>query len=132
MIKAEKLETAYKTISEATRELELIDKKNGNLQTHTLRYWESQFKQLKPIIRAGKRRYYSKKDMNIMRFIKFLLKDKGLTIVGAKKILNNNKKLYLDETNNWSINSDNFKTVRTIKAKVKKISRIVNELKDLK
>ena len=132
MIKAEKLETAYKTISEATRELELIDKKNGNLQTHTLRYWGSQFRQLKPIIKAGKRRYYSKKDMNIMRFIKFLLKDKGLTIVGAKKILNNNKKLYLDETNNWSINSANFKTVRTIKAKVKKISKIVNELKDLK
>ena len=132
MIKAEKLETAYKTISEATRELELIDKKTGNLQTHTLRYWESQFRQLKPIIRAGKRRYYSKKDMNIMRFIKFLLKDKGLTIVGAKKILNNNKKLYLDETSNWSINSTNFETVRTIKAKVKKISKIVNELKDLK
>ena len=132
MIKAEKLEEAYKTISEATKELDLIDEKTGNLQTHTLRYWESQFKQLKPIIRAGKRRYYSKKDIKIMKFIKFLLKDKGLTIVGAKKILNNNKKLHLDESSNWSINKTNFETVRIIKAKVKKISKIVNELKDLK
>ena len=64
--------------------------------------------------------------------IKKVLRDKGLTIVGAKKILNNNKKLYLDESYNWSINRTNFETVRTIKAKVKRISKIVNELKDLK
>ena len=51
---------AYKTIGEVTRELGLIDKKTGNLQTHTLRYWETQFKQIKPIIGAGNRRYYSK------------------------------------------------------------------------
>ena len=51
-------ENAYKTIGEVARELGLIDKKNGNIQTHTLRYWETQFKQIRPLIKAGKRRYY--------------------------------------------------------------------------
>ena len=60
-----KSDEIYKTIGEITKDLNLIDK-NGNLQTHTLRYWETQFKQIKPIISSGKRRYYSKKDINIM------------------------------------------------------------------
>ena len=41
-----KSDEAYKTIGEITKELGLIDKKTGHLQTHTLRYWETQFKQL--------------------------------------------------------------------------------------
>ena len=69
-----KSENAYKTIGEVTKELGLIDKKTGHLQTHTLRYWETQFKQINPLIRAGKRRYYSKKDFQIIKLIKFLLK----------------------------------------------------------
>ena len=84
-----KSDDAYKTIGEVTKELGLVDKKTGNLQTHTLRYWESQFKQIKPSIRAGNRRYYSKKDFKIIKLIKFLLKEKGLTINGVKKLLNN-------------------------------------------
>ena len=47
----------------------LINKKTGHLQTHTLRYWESQFRQVKPIIRARNRRYYSKKDLKIVKQI---------------------------------------------------------------
>ena len=82
-----KSDDAYKTIGEITKELGLIDKKTGHLQTHTLRYWETQFRQIKPIIRAGKRRYYSKKNFQIIKLIKFLLKEKGLTINGVKKIL---------------------------------------------
>ena len=54
-----KSKDAYKTIGEVTKELDLVDKKTGHLQTHTIRYWETQFKQIKPSIRAGKRRYYS-------------------------------------------------------------------------
>ena len=49
---------AYKTIGEIAKELNLINKKTGSLQTHTLRYWEKEFKQIKPKIMAGKRRYY--------------------------------------------------------------------------
>ena len=48
-----KSETAYKTIGEVTKELGLVNKKTGILQTHTIRYWETQFKQIKPIIKAG-------------------------------------------------------------------------------
>ena len=43
----------YKTIGEVAKALDLIDKKTGLLQTHTIRYWETQFKQIKPTIRAG-------------------------------------------------------------------------------
>ena len=78
----------YKTIGEVARELNLVDKKTGQLQTHTIRYWETQFKQIKPTIRAGKRRYYSAKVFKNIKYIQFLLKQKGLTINGAKKILN--------------------------------------------
>ena len=60
-----KSENAYKTIGEITKELGLIDKKTGHLQTHTLRYWEKQFKQIRPSIRAGGRRYYSEKNIDL-------------------------------------------------------------------
>ena len=64
-----KNESAYKTIGEVARELDLIDKKTGLLKTHTIRYWETQFKQIKPIIRAGGRRYYSTQNIKIINYI---------------------------------------------------------------
>ena len=66
----------YKTIGEVARELNLIDKETGKLQTHTIRYWETQFKQIKPIIMTGNRRYYSNKNIKILYYIKSLLKEK--------------------------------------------------------
>jgi len=80
-----KKDAAYKTIGEVAKELELVNKSTGHLQTYVIRYWETQFKQIRPNIRAGKRRYYSVKDLKIIKYIKFLLKEKGLTINGAKK-----------------------------------------------
>ena len=127
-----KFEEAYKTISEVARELNLIDKKTGNLQTHTLRYWETQFRQIKPLIKAGNRRYYSKKNFMIIKQIKFLLKEKGLTINGAKKILNNTNLDSLDDDINLSLYKTNIKNKNLIKEKIKRISRIVKELKNLK
>ena len=123
---------AYKTIGEITKELGLINKKTGHLQTHTLRYWETQFKQIKPLIRAGKRRYYSKKDFEIIKMIMFYLKEKGLTINGVKKILDSKKNTALDDNDNSSLYRRNLKVSKLIKNKVKKISKIVSELKDLK
>ena len=76
----------YKTISDVAKILNLIDKKTGILQTHTIRFWEKQFKQINPQVRAGNRRYYSNKDIQVIKFIKFLLKEKGMTIDGVKKI----------------------------------------------
>ena len=123
---------AYKTIGEITKELGLVNKKTGHLQTHTLRYWETQFKQIKPLIRAGKRRYYSKKNFEIIKMIMFYLKEKGLTINGVKKILDSKKNTALDDNSNLSLYRQNLKVSKFIKNKVKKISKIVSELKDLK
>ena len=126
-----KIKSAYKTIGEVAKELGLINKSNGTLQTHTIRYWETQFKQLKPSVRAGKRRYYSEKNLKMIKYIKFLLKDKGLTINGVKKLLHNSETEYLDDDVNIGINTSNNNT-NIIKDKVKKISNIINELKKLK
>ena len=127
-----KSDNAYKTIGEITKELGLIDKKTGHLQTHTLRYWETQFKQIKPSIKAGNRRYYSKKDVQIIKQVKFLLKEKGLTINGAKKILNNSQIDLLDANLNLGLYKSNLKNAKIVKDKIKKISKIVKELKKYK
>ena len=125
----DKSETAYKTIGEVTKELGLINQKTGRIQTHTIRYWETQFKQIKPVIRAGKRRYYSIKVFKIIKYIKFLLKEEGLTINGAKKILNMKKTDSLDDLVNMSINRPNLNRTDVIKNKVKNISKIIKDLK---
>jgi len=127
-----KSENAYKTIGEVTKELGLIDKKTGRLQTHTIRYWETQFKQIRPAIKAGKRRYYSSKVLKTIKCIKFLLKEKGLTINGAKKILNSSETHSIDDDVNIGINRSDENTTRLIKSKVKNISRIIKELKKFK
>ena len=126
-----KSDVAYKTIGEVTKMLGLIDKKTGHLQTHTLRYWETQFKQIKPLIRAGKRRYYSKKNFQIIKLIKFLLKEKGFTINGVKKILNNLKIHSLDDNVNLGVYKPDLQNTKIIKDKIKKIYKIIGELKKL-
>tara|TARA_Y100000746_G_C15079522_1_gene275437 strand:- start:91 stop:459 length:369 start_codon:yes stop_codon:yes gene_type:complete len=114
---------AYKTISEVAEELNLINPKTGSLSTHTLRFWEKEFKQVKPKVFAGKRRYYDNKCIDTLKKIKFLLKDKGMTINGAKKQLTNEES-ELDVTMNTSINTKNI-----LKSRLNKISKIVKGLK---
>ena len=126
-----KFDSAYKTIGEVAKELGLIDKKTGRLQTHTIRYWETQFKQIRPAIKAGKRRYYSSKVLKIIKCIKFLLKERGLTISGAKKVLNKSETHSIDDNINIGINRSDEKTTMLIKNKVKNISRIIKELKKI-
>ena len=127
-----KEENAYKTIGEIAKELNLVNQKTGILKTYILRYWETQFKQIKPTIRAGKRRYYSDKDFQTIKYIKFLLKDKGYTINGVKALLNKNKDDFLDDINNLGVYKPDLKSKKVIKEKIKKISRIVKEIKRLK
>jgi len=129
---AEKNKKFYKTISEVASIVGLIDNKTGYLQTHTIRYWETKFKQIKPKIMAGRRRYYSDNDIKIITHIKFLLKDRGLTIKGVNKILENDDTHTLDEITNLGVYKPNKKKVSEIKDKIKKISQIVKQLKDLK
>ena len=64
-----KNDTAYKTIGEVAEILGLVNKKNGNINTHTIRYWEKEFKQIKPKILAGNRRYYDVKTIEIIKNI---------------------------------------------------------------
>ena len=125
-------EKTYKTIGEAAKELGLIDKKTGSLQTHTIRYWETQFKQLRPLIKAGGRRYYSNKDLKVFAHIKFLLKEKGLTINGVKKLLNSNKSHSIDDSADLGVYKSEIKSTKFIKDRIKNISNIIKELKKIK
>ena len=122
-----KLDNAYKTIGEVAKLLNLVNSKNGKLNTHTIRFWQKEFKQIKPKIFAGKRRYYDEKTINILKKVKFLLKVKGLTINGVKKYLLKSNSFELDEIMNSSINTKNI----NFKSKIKKISKLVKEIKKL-
>ena len=104
-----KEDNSYKTISEVVKILNLKSKKGDSLPTHTLRFWEKEFKQIKPKILTGNRRYYDKKNIELLKKIHFLLKDQGMTIKGVKKILNNKEPLKLDEMADNSIRTDNLK-----------------------
>ena len=118
-----KSESAYKTIGEVAKILDLKSNKNNKLSTSTIRFWEKEFKQIKPKILKGNRRYYDKKNVDLLLKVKFLLKDKGMTIKGVKKILNKNDTLELDELSNKSIRTDN------LVKKLKNISKLLKELK---
>ncbi len=76
---AQKAPGAFKTIGELSAEL--------GVAQHILRYWESKFPQLKPLQRAGNRRYYRPDDVELARRINRLLNDEGYTIRGVQKVL---------------------------------------------
>ena len=118
---------AYKSIGEVAKILNLINKKKGTLNTHTIRFWEKEFKQIRPKILNGNRRYFNNDTIEILKKVKYLLKDQGMTINGAKKVLNSNKSLKLDELPNNSITAD-----YSIKNKLKNISNLIKEIKKLK
>ena len=119
----DKTESAYKTIGEVAKILKLQVNKKGILPTHIIRFWETQFKQIKPKILNSNRRYYDEKTINVLKKVKYLLKEQGMTINGVKKILNSEVSLKLDEVANKSIKAENLKN------KLVKISRIIKELK---
>ena len=114
---------AYKTIGEVAEILSLNSNKEKLISTHTIRYWEKNFKQIRPKILNGNRRYYNLENIELLKKIHFLLKEKGMTINGVKKILNNKESLKLDEISNQSIRALKFK---------KKLVKISNLLKNLK
>jgi DNA-binding transcriptional MerR regulator len=118
---------AYKSIGEVAKILNLVNEKKGTLNTHTIRFWEKKFKQIKPKILNGNRRYYNNDTIEVLKKVKYLLKDQGMTIYGAKKVLNSDKSLKLDELRNNSINAD-----YSIKNKLKKISNLIKQIKNLK
>ena len=122
-----KTNDAYKSIGEVAKILDLVNKKKGTLNTHTIRFWEKKFKQIKPKILNGNRRYYNIHTIEVLRKVQYLLKDQGMTISGAKKVLNSDKSLKLDELPNNSISAD-----YSIKNKLRKISEIIKQIKKIK
>jgi DNA-binding transcriptional MerR regulator len=76
---SEKSPEAFRTISEVAFDLDVPQ--------HVLRFWESRFAQVKPVKRAGGRRYYRPEDVDLLRGIRALLYSDGLTIKGVQKIL---------------------------------------------
>ena len=121
-----KFEEAYKTIGEVVKIIGLKSKKGQSIPTHTIRYWEKEFKQIKPKILNGNRRYYNQKNIELLKKVHFLLKEQGMTIKGVKKILDNKDFLKLDETKNNSINPTEFKN------KLVEFSNLLKKLKRIK
>ena len=119
----DKSDSAYKTIGEVAKILNLKSNKKGELPTHIIRFWETQFKQIKPKILNSNRRYYDEDCINLLKKVKFLLKEQGMTINGVKKILNGDQSLELDEIADKSIRTENLKN---------KLLKISNKLKKLK
>ena len=113
----------YKSISDVARILNLVDKKSGKLSTHTIRFWEKEFKQIKPKIFAGRRRYYDDKTIKIIKDIHFFLKNRGMTIKGVKKLLQKENS-NLDELDNKTINT------KIVKSKLDKISNLIKNIKN--
>ena len=114
----------YYSIGKVAKILDLVDSKTGKTNTHTLRFWEKNFKQIKPKLFSGKRRLYNESDIKILKKIKFLLKDKGMTLRGVKIQLDTDKS-NLDE-----IKKDHINTKNDFKLKIKKISKLIKDLKD--
>ena len=113
----------YKSISDVAKILNLVDKKSGKLSTHTIRFWEKEFKQIKPKIFAGRRRYYDDKTIKTIKAIHFFLKNRGMTIKGVKKLLQNENS-NLDDNNNKTINT------RIVRSKLNKISNLIKDIKN--
>ena len=112
------------TISEVCEILGLIEPKTKKPLNHVIRYWEKEFKQIKPTIING-RRYYSFKDIKTIQNIKFYLKDQKMTIAGVKLILNTNRKK-LDDLNRV-VYTESYKFLLE-----KKTKKLLSKIKNLK
>ena len=114
----------YLNISELSILLGLVNKL-GKPANHIIRFWEKEFKHIKPIKLGRGRRYYDDNQVKNIKFIKYLLKDKGLTIKGAKNIMNKKK--------NIDANDKNIIENAYLKDKIKKKSfNILKKIKKLK
>ena len=116
----------YLDITELSIKLNLINKKTGKPANHILRFWEKEFSEIKPTILKGNRRYYNQKQVEKIKYIKYLLKDKGLTIRGAKNILKGKKNI--DVTVKNIIEKEYLKN--SIKNKSNNILKKIKGLKD--
>ncbi len=115
----------YIKISEVSKIMNLIDPVSKKPLNHILRYWEREFKEIKPK-KINNRRYYTIEQVEIIRLIKFLLKNKGMTIIGVKNLLNSNVNK-LDDYNFISLKDDYYK--KEIKLKTKQLLEKIKKIK---
>ena len=111
-------------ISDVCKIVKLLDPKTKKPLNYILRYWEKEFKVLKPK-KINNQRYYSSKQIEIVKTIKFLLKNKGMTLAGVKKMMNL-KINHLDEYNNHSLKVNFYKELLRTKSKtlLEKLNRL--------
>ena len=103
-------------ISELSKILDLVDPITKKPLNHTIRFWETQFKVIKPK-RINNRRYYTSNQVEIIKIIKFLLKNRGMTILGVKNLFNFNRN-ELDDPNSDSLKAEYYKNLLKLKSKV--------------
>ncbi len=113
-------------ISKLCKILDLIDPKTKKPLNHTLRYWEKKFSQIKPK-KINNQRYYSLKDVENLKMIKILIKDKKISIEGVKNILRSGIKK-LDDSDDSGLKNHFFKD--NIKNKSIKLLDKVKKLKN--
>ena len=113
------------SISETAKICNLIETKSKKPQNYILRYWEKEFKEIKAR-KINNRRYYSLKQLEIIKMIKFLLKNKGMTILGVKNLLNS-KINKLDDRNSDSLKADYYR--RSLKKKSTNLLNKINRIK---
>ena len=112
-------------ISDLSNILGLVDPKTNKPLNYVIRFWETKFKQIKPKI-INRRRYYTEDHVKTIKLIKFLIKDKGMTINGVKNVLNS-KINKLDEYDSDSLKADYYKNNLKVKSR-----QILNKLQNLK
>ena len=113
-------------ITEVSKKLDFIDPITNKPLNHILRYWEKEFREIKPR-KINNRRYYSSDQVEMLKMIKFLLKNKGMTISGVKKLISTNVNK-LDDRKSDSLKADYYK--RILKTKSKKLLKKIKDLKD--
>ena len=112
------------TISEVSRALKLVNESTKKPLNHILRYWEKEFKEIRPK-KINNRRYYTAEQFEILKMIKFLLKNKGMTISGVKTLLKS-KINKLDGTNDLSLKAEYYRA--NIKAKSKLLLKKIKKI----
>ncbi len=112
-------------ISEMSKLLNFVDPVTKKPQNHILRYWEKEFKEIRPK-KINNRRYYSLKQVKIIKMIKFFLRDKGMTISGVKNLINLNINK-LDDHDSHGLKADYYKSA--LKTKSKSLLEKVNKIK---
>ena len=115
----------FLSITEVSKILELVNPVTKKPLNHVLRYWEKEFKEIRPR-KINNIRYYSSKQIELIKMIKFLLKNKGMTIDGVKNLINFDVNK-LDVDNSHSLKAEYYKSI--FKTKTNKLLEKVKKIK---